>query len=295
MQAWMQINDKVLNPLMWVLKLLILGACIFYIVSEIDETWHFEFSDVGCHWSVVVLVLVLSVANWSLEVWRWKYSLEQAHRTSWREATKQVFAGLALNWVVPFTGGDAIARLYPNVNKKKAVVLIYWNRTVMLVITVLFGLYGVYWYSAELFQSKVWLVTVFIMVLFGGGALLNRVLVKSTSLGWKFISNLVILSLVRYGVFTLQFYLLIRVFNPEFSDLLILAGIGWIFLFRSVIPSLFGNLGVREASALVFFEATLPNAVLILIPSFLIWIINTILPSFLGLYFIIRFPIKIAE
>ncbi|MCP4460549.1 MAG: hypothetical protein GY816_21385 [Cytophagales bacterium] len=90
-------------------------------------------------------------------------------------------------------------------------------------------------------------------------------------------------------IFTIQFIVLFYAFIPDVSLLVILAGVGWTFFFRSVIPSLFGNLGVREVGALVFFESFVSEPSLILISSLLIWLINTVAPSVLGLYYVLKF------
>ncbi len=241
---------------------------------------------------MLLIVTVLALVNWWLEVWRWKYSLEQIEACTWGEASRQVFAGLALNWIMPFTSGDLMARLIPNKDRKQVGLLIYFNRSIMLAFTIIFGMFGVYWYSRAQFASNILIVIIALLVLITLGFMAKKALWRGEIINSRWLLNLSLISIARYAVFVFQFLLLIKVFNPEFSTFLILAGVGWIFLFRSVIPSLFGNLGVREASALVFFEGQVDNMTLILVPSLLIWLINTVMPSVLGLYYLMRFPVK---
>ena len=103
------------------------------------------------------------------------------------------------------------------------------------------------------------------------------------------------LSLLRYVIFTFQFYLVLSLFLPELAWYLILLGIGWIFLFRSVIPSFLGNFGVREASAIVFFQAYVPDVSIVLIPCLIIWMINTVIPSILGTVYVFKLKLNIAQ
>lgn len=295
MSALLQINDKARNTIGWIVRLLILGGCVWFISRSVEEKWTFDLRFSADQWQVIVLVFLLAFVNWGLEVWRWKFSLDKIEKTGWREASRQVFGGLALNWIVPFTGGDLLARLTRNKDRKQVGMLIYHNRAVMLMLTIIFGMFGVYRYSAELFASNVWFVCLFLAGIFLIGYLGRKFILGVEKVGGQWLIWLSMISILRYVVFVVQFVLLIWVFNQDLKLVLIFAGVGWIFLFRSVIPSLFGNLGVREASALVFFEGYISEPSLILIPSLLIWMINTVLPSILGLYYLTRFPIKIAQ
>ena len=93
------------------------------------------------------------------------------------------------------------------------------------------------------------------------------------------------ISMLRYAIFVLQFYMLLSLFLPEAEPVLLFLGIAWVFFFKSIIPALLGGLGVREASGLVFFS-DVANPELVVIPIFLIWAINNALPSVTGLIFI---------
>jgi hypothetical protein len=165
----------------------------------------------------------------------------------------------------------------------------------MLGITLVFGGYGVFRYSTAVFLDRLWVLVLAVGLLAIVGWLLTlflkgrRVVIQRDVLG-----GLLVLSMLRYAVFTFQFYVLLSAFNPALSFSLLVAGVGWIFLFRSVVPSLFGNLGVREAGALLFFEAHVPDMMLVLVPSLLIWLINTVAPSVLGLYFLLKYKTKLA-
>ena len=210
-------------------------------------------------------------------------------------AARQVFSGLALNWIIPFTGGDLAAKMVSFDNKSQIAILIYLNRGIMLGLTVLYGAFGVFTYSYSQFTSKIGLLLFCLIVLVSIGIWGNKMLSRSKKSNLTLFLNIGGLSVVRYAVFTFQFFILILVFNVELSTLMILGGIGWIFLFRSLIPSLLGNFGVREASALVYFESLVSEPSLILIPCLIIWLINGVLPSVIGLYHVIRFPVKIAR
>ncbi len=293
MQALLQINHKAWNKLGWIVRLSVLIICGWFIMQAFQEKWQVTFAFSSISWGIVLLVLLLGFVNWGTEVWRWKVSLGHGEDDQWSAATRQVFAGQALGWILPFTGGDLMAKLAPAESKWKIGQLIYYNRAIMLGITVIYGAFGLYQFSSAYFDSQVLLLLLALVGMSSFGWLWSKHS-KSIRHTKKLICKLVLLSILRYAVFTAQFYLLIQAFHPGISTTLIIAGIGWVFLFRSIIPSLFGNLGVREASALIFFEPLISNPGSILLPCLLIWTINNVMPSVLGLYYLIRFPFKIA-
>lgn len=285
MGAWLQINDKAVNRWGRIARFVVLLGCGCFIYSELKERSDISLEISASQWQVIALVFVLSFANWALEIWRWKFSLGQLKPCGWKEATSQVLAGQCLNWVFPFTGGDLIARLYPHEDRKSVGALIYFNRGFMLFFTIVLGCFGLYSFYEEFnhYQSGL------IIGLTGMGVLswgIYRLAQRMANLQLGFLSGLLGISFLRYSVFTFQIFILLWSFYPDLDSAILLGGIGWTFLFRSVVPSLFGNLGVREASALVYFDQ-FADGTLVIVPALIIWAINTVLPSAIGGFFVV--------
>lgn len=292
----MQVKDKRAKFWLNILKVAILILCLAFIGGALYDQPVADLHLVFDQWPVVLVVASLAPVNWYLEVLRWKHSLSQLGPVTFMEASRQVFTGLAMNWVAPFTSGDLLVKLHRASNKRHTTAIILLNRLIMIVFTVILGMYGVYRFSTELFQSQIgWWLVVAVGILIVWGLLRRFLFKKILILTRGAVLHIISLSLVRYAVFTLQFAWLLSAFNPQLPYDIVLAGVGWIFLFRSFIPSLFGNFGVREASALVFFQSLVHKPMLILMPSLTIWFINTVLPSLLGLYFLFKFRVKLAE
>lgn len=230
---------------------------------------------------MMTLALILMPVNWILESEKWRMLVPQERLTP-ADSFKVVLRGLALNWIVPFTAGDAIARADGSSDLRKSAASILINRVSMLTVTLLFGGLSVAYYLHFELEYLVMGVAFFV----------TSLLILTYAYSGN-VFSVSLLTLLRYFVFTLQFYLLISYFNPTLTGEIILLGIGWIFLFRTVIPALFGSLGVREASALVFFEG-LTDPSLILLPCLLIWIINQVIPSILGTLFILAYRPRLA-
>ena len=63
--------------------------------------------------------------------------------------------------------------------------------------------------------------------------------------------------------------------------MLVLAGITWVFLAKSVIPTFnfLSDLGIREFSAVLFFDSFSVPVEPIVLASLLIWVINILIPT----------------
>ncbi|NQZ78887.1 MAG: flippase-like domain-containing protein [Ekhidna sp.] len=297
----MQIINKPLNYLQkpvlnLILKLSLFGFSSFFILQKLDERSEVlsiqSFPDRFAN--IFILVCFMMIANWSLEALRWKVSSPDSQRRSFKNALEVVLAGLALNWVLPFTSGDFLSRLSQEVDKYAAVSAVLLNRAVMLCLTLLLGVYSLG--NSIVVDSRLLL---FILLIFSFISLLylfknriRRFLKYFKDLSNAALINLLALSILRYLVFFAQFYLMLSVFNPDLSSSILVSGIGVIYLSKTFLPLIAGGLGVREASGLLFFQPHVDELAMIIIPIFLIWIVNVVFPSLVGLGFIWRLKLS---
>ena len=289
----MQIKDKYFKPksILWFLiKSATVLMAIMFIYRRVQEDGIEVESIVWPESSLFVLsiVLLLMLLNWTLEALRWKLSLSVFEKVTLVESLQIVVSGLALNWVVPFTAGDAAYRLAWQKDKYSTTSAMFINRGFMILITTAYGLLSIHYYSKLELQANVMLISFLLVALLGAWGLHRygqRFLGYFKQISGGTLLSIISISLLRYVVFVLQFYLLMSLFLPLAPSVQLLYGIGWIFFFKSAIPSMLGGLGVREASALVFFAET-AQPELVLIPVFLIWVINTVIPSIAGLMMI---------
>ena len=101
---------------------------------------------------------------------------------------------------------------------------------------------------------------------------------------FKQVAQLLWLSFLRYLVFSFQFVILLKMFLPKLNLMDIFSGTTWIFLIKSIVLSFnfLLDLGIRELSALQFFESYGVSEVNILAGILSIWILNILFPSILG-------------
>lgn len=283
------------NPwLIGAIKVVLLVGCLYFIFTKLQNQ-SFDLKEIEWpdkFWITVAFVSVLMILNWYLEALRWKISVKSFESISMSEAWRTILGGLALNWVLPFTSGDLVARIAQQSDKYKATAAAMLNRVIMLCFTLMLGLYGVNRLAIS-YEWNIWSIGLVLLGVVIGILVLRkrirRFLIYFQELKRSTFLLITSISFIRYVVFVVQFYLLLPLFFPLLNAELIVAGIGWVFLVRSVLPLFFGGVGVREASGILFFEPYVADIQLIIVPIFLIWIINTVIPSIAGLIFIMRF------
>lgn len=272
-------------------------ACLWFVYFQLSTTsFLVPIIDWSSFFPIFLIVLFLMPVNWFLEAFRWKITIPFESISTF-DSIKIILRGLALNIAIPFTIGDMSSRLVDVKNRPMSVMAMAFNRLSLLLVTVVFGGLSVIYYFG---LTSVFVNVLFVFIILIG---LLALLVFSKSvfrIPLSFITSrlaihVFLLTLLRYGVFTFQFYLLISFFNPILDFAPIIMGIGWIFLFRSVIPSVLGGIGVREASSIIFFQSMVSDLDLIVFPCLIIWVVNTIIPSLVGLIPVINFRIKLAQ
>ena len=99
--------------------------------------------------------------------------------------------------------------------------------------------------------------------------------------------EILLYSVGRYIVFTTQFFILLQVFDVQigYVDAMIL--ITTMLLVISIIPTIaITEIGIRGSVALFLFGLVSVNAIGILSATFVMWIINLLLPALIGTIFI---------
>ncbi|MEM9324819.1 MAG: hypothetical protein AAGA85_04150 [Bacteroidota bacterium] len=277
--------------MLFVLKLAVSSACLYYIyvrlVDEPPADWRLAHWLVDRRYQLALLwVGLLLPANWYLEIIKWQRCIRPIAVASRAFAAAAVFRGLALNWVIPFGLGDFMGRMLGIPRTRASVKAIMICRTYALAVTGFFGclsllaLYGS--------MRSFWTVTLFVVAVIIGACLIYLDKLYS----WKDHGVLALLTTARYLIFFLQLFVLLTVVAPEVPAVVVVTGIGAVFLFRSIVPSFLGALGVREAAIVFVFSPYVPNAAPLLMASFSLWVINIVLPSLIGVWPLLVYRFK---
>lgn len=302
-------QKKIINRIIQVVILLFI-IFFFYekfeheeLILSLNYILH-SFDDHYLLWSLIILFMP---ANWLLEAWKWKKLCSTIFTLSLLSSFKGVLTGLAVSFVTPHGWGDYVGRIaiLRQDQRERLIGALMFGRMAQLFITVAAGILGLIMYFKIWPYLYFWYILSFVLVAFLMA--FNKSLFKMIrpylkrlskyfaiikSYNAKLILEVLILSAIRYAVFTIQFFLIMRILNIDLSTLILLSGITWIFLIKSIIPSFnfLSDLGIREVSAIMFFEGYMTDVTPVISATLIIWIINIFVPSVIGSSFI--FSIK---
>lgn len=249
-------------------------------------------------WSLYFLlaILLLFPLNIYLETVKWTTLLGRKVN-SWL-GLKSILAGMSLGLITPTGVGEAIGRVsyLKGVSPRTSLPAVILNSLIQTIITLVFGVVGI----SAMVNSKLLSSEFAWMVLVGGLGLMALVVIFFLGIGsfgkvkslWRICKKYSVstiartfgLGTIRYFVFSAQYALAIFAFGINLDLEQVLVGITWVFLAKTVVPtfSRLGDLGVREMSALLYFQALGVEPAMIVLASLTIWVINNLVPSIVG-------------
>jgi hypothetical protein len=257
-------------------------------------------------WTALLGVLALMLVNWGLEAWKWRMLVRPLQPLGYIRACAGTLAGTTIGLITPNRVGEFAGRvlfLEPEhrIEGSFATVL---GSIAQFVVTLFMGgsavLLECYFLRYHGVEALAWDVLVWSTLLIAGTAVvlffhpvtfarivgaipwLRRFEPESKVLE-RFdrttLQRVFALSSLRYGVFTLQFAVLVHVLAgvPMGQAL---AAVPLIFLVTTLVPTTaLTELGVRSTVAAAFIPAD-PAAVVLATAS--IWVINIVLPALAG-------------
>lgn len=267
---------------------------------------------------VIALVILMMFLNWFLESLKWRFLISKIEKVTIRRSIRAIFSGITVSTFTPNRVGEYGGRVFclENADRIQAVLITIIGSMAQLVITIVFGLIGIlllpnlmpvfdmllseiiFAYPIMLFS--IILLNALLVTLFLNASFFSVVLSKIKFLK-KFakynevfsfynsseLLEVLLYSLARYIVFTTQFFILLQVFEVDvtYIDAIILTTT---MLFAiSIIPTIaITEIGVRGSIALFLFGLVSANTLGILSATFVMWIINLLLPALIGTIFI---------
>jgi hypothetical protein len=266
---------------------------------------------------VLVLVCFLMLVNWGLEALKWQLMLRPATKIEYSKALKAIFSGSTISMFTPNRLGAFIGRiLYVDKGHKgQAALTTMFGNYSQLLATLIFGslamllalVNGIDLAGLE-HNVIVGAVIVFVaatlvmLYMYYASSSFSKI-VRSIPLIKQYANHADILSiysksdlhrflgisLVRYLVFALQFYLLIRLFGIDVTLLEGGIAVASIYLAITFVPaSLLGKLGIRESVSIVMLSGYTVYEYHIVAASFTLWVINLAIPALIGGYLLLR-------
>jgi hypothetical protein len=278
----------------------------------------------GHRYWYLVGALGLMFVNWGIEARKWQLLVRQLQDLSFVKAFYSVLTGVSIAVNTPNRIGEyggRILHLRPE-NRLKAISLNMITSVSQLIVTMVMGIIGVlvlmstfpaqqlhshgltiFWTDVLLYGGvSACLVTV---VLYFRVSWLMRLLEAMPALRklkpyiavldhyeWPLLSEMLILSILRFAVFISQYLLLYRLLYVEVSWWQGFWVMSVVMLILAIIPTItITEVAVRLETSRTLMQLFTQNVVAVDVASFAIWIINLIIPALFGSVLILRIKI----
>ena len=311
------IPHKAKQFLVLLVKLLIVGGAFYFIYNQLAHNdkldWQKFIILFRKNQSVLGIgfILLLSVLNRYFEILKWQNLAGVIREISLGEATKQVLAALTAGIFTPNGVGEYAGKAlyYPKTEAKKVVFLNLICNGIQMILTVIFGIFGLLYFNAkyEIITAKTVAVLFGIFVLlFAVLFSLKKIKIKGYSIE-KLIHKIneipkpvhrknIVLGVLRYLVFSHQYYFLFLAFDVDLPYFTLIATIAVVYFLASSLPTFqFLDFAVKGSVAIYFFGILGVNEWIVVFISTLMWFLNVVLPVIIGAYFVLNFKTRATE
>jgi len=242
--------------------------------------------------------------NWFLEIIKWKTLVSSFKSINLFEASKQSLASLTASLLTPNRIGEygAKAIYYPKFERPKILVLNFLGNVSQMMTTIIFGMIGLFFFKENLsvtyrINSLKWIVfaaiSLFIFVSITKKYWMKywvKLINHIQSIPNKIHRKNLFISILRYLIFSHQFYFLLMVFGAEINYSTAMPIILTMYFISSIIPSfVIFDWIIKGSVAVSLFNLYGINEIIILSITSLMWLLNFALPSVIGSYFVLTF------
>jgi uncharacterized membrane protein YbhN (UPF0104 family) len=269
-----------------------------------------QFPIFDAHWGFYVqltTLFALTFLNWGIESYKWKLSIAGFCPLSFSKSFVGILFGLSVAIFTPNRSGEYVGRIWviPEAARVKSIFATVFSNFMQLSVTLIFGVIALYFWQQkflipfDLSRQNVFVWTValggFIAVLIAvsyyyirrTGKTKTEVIehIKAYLRTWSFslILKLWMLSLLRYLVFIVQFWILLKMFQTPISFFDVYCGIGIMYLVMAIIPILtFAEPAVRSTLSVLFLTVYNTNEMGIISASLALWVVNLAIPALIG-------------
>lgn len=283
----------------WAMPPIILALICLLGWNNISKLDLFSWQLIADNSWVVVLIFSLTFLNLFCEMQKWRALIGRKEIMK-PLAFKAILYGICSGIMTPNRLGEFAGRIsvLPKPIRKKATIMTVAGSGIQGIVTLVLGIVGLLTFPVlpnlsaytEISLSQFLPITLILLALFlffwfrqplkhhitdvikHLKKLSNRKLFRATT--WAFL---------RYAIFSTQFAIALYAVGFSASLPLCFAGIFLIYFCQSYVPfTAFGELGVREVLAVLIFGAYLPNPMLAVLATLIVWIANIGLPVLAG-------------
>lgn len=297
------IPHKAKQFLLLIIKLLIVSMALFYIYNQLQEEKSLHWKIISKYLSIqsILFLLGFSILNWIFEIFKWKHLVSSFREISFFEAMKQSLGSLTASIFTPNRIGEYGAKVlfFPKENSKQIVLLNFIGNSSQMLVTTFFGMIGILLIGFR-FQISNWVIFGCIVIAFLllyllknieiYGFSIQKLVRKITSFPLVFHRKNLLLSVMRYLVFSCQFFFLLLTFEIKIALEIAFGTIFTMYLLASIIPSIhLMDVAIKGSIAVYLFGLIGVESWKIIAITSLMWIFNLVLPVIIGSYFVLRF------
>ncbi len=309
------ISHKSKQFLVLLIKVLIVGGAFFFIYNQLANNdkldWHRFLLVFKKNQSItgISFILLLSILNRYFEILKWQNLVSSLQPNSLSEATKQVLAALTAGIFTPNGVGEYAGKAlyFEKTAAKKIIFLNLICNGIQMVLTVLFGIFGLLYFNVN-YQV---ITTQTVLILFGSlillfillfsvkkltikGYSIEKLIHKINSIPKKIHRKNIVLGICRYLVFSHQYYFLFLAFDVDLPYLILMSAVTSVYFLASSLPTFqFLDFAVKGSVAIYFFGILGVNEWIVIFVSTLMWFLNVVLPVMIGSFYVLNFkPVK---
>ena len=326
-----------------IIRLAIVVLTLFFLYEQLFHEKDLEgisdyFKEVSGNQNIylfLTITICLIPLNIIIESYKWKFLIDRLEKVSLYNSIKAVLAGNSVSMIMPNRVGDYLGRVFvlKKADRLQAVLSTILGSIAQLLTTVILGIIGALLYLPEYFNISstlnLWMYIGIIMVAIAVIALLIlsylnfsvfSIIVKRLSgkyytkiqkyaevFSWynqRELLTVLLLSVSRYFIFSMQFYLLLMVFDLKLEYSVAMMLISVVYLVMAIIPTIaLTEIGVRGSVSLYIFKQHFEVSgawhqgmeLGIVSASTMLWLFNIVFPAILGAGFVftLRFFRKI--
>ena len=311
-------SNKSKQYLLIALKVVILTVTFGYICIKLTQDTSEAFTDFIASLSFdlrsalfLLLCILLATANWYFEILKWQTATSSVAPISFKMALEQSLSALTVSLATPNRIGDYGAKVmyFPPEKRKQILLLNFFSNAVQMAVTSVFGCIGVLYvvpkFSIEYATTNLVLFLICILLLgvvaylFKERQLLIKGLSVTTVLSYlKKIERSIkvkvgFYALIRYLLFSSLFYVLLLFFGAGIDFLEAVPLICSMYLFVSIIPTIFiFDLVVRGGVAVWLFSLVGVSELAVLSTILTMWILNFAFPAIWGSFYVAQYKLK---
>lgn len=260
----------------------------------------------------VFAIILLMFLNWSLEAFKWKLLIAPLEKINFSTSIKGVLSGVTISIFTPNRVGEFAGRVFflNQTDKIQATILSLIGSLAQLLVTIIAGVFAFYmlekkyydFFQIEQFISVNTLFLIFVLLIITLSILAYVVYVKQKSSekikkymdtfklhSRKNLNVVLNLSILRYIVFSIQYYFALKLFGINGGIVIVFSLIALTFFVTSVIPTFaLTEIAVRVGVAIYFFSTIYSSHAPILAASLFLWMVNLAIPALIGSAFVYK-------